>query len=395
MKKLLIVSPFVYYPGVPHGGGALCWGQLKELAKLYEIHFVCFYRDQAEIDAASSHLNTYCKTVEYVYLPINKYRVIAAKLKLITKLAPVDASLYANSTMFAKLKALATSLKPDAIFTQFPQMAQYVPCFDGYHVVHDVHDAFSVSGYRRYKIATGLKKAFQFLNWLAWLKYESTYYAQYHELLTLTNQDRIGLEIFNPGISATVSAAAITTPSYFWQWKNTYTIGFIGSYAHLPNLEALMYLLDIIFPQVQAKLPGVKLKVAGKGLQTKVIEQYKSEAVTFLGMVPSSEQFVSECDVIAIPLLSGGGIKIKTLEAMACGCPVVATAIGAEETGAIHGQELAITDDVGLFVDYLIKTLTEQDYAEHLSQHAKTLIDQHFSWDAKTKSLEKAMTKIN
>lgn len=393
MKKLLIVSPFVYYPSVPHGGGALCWGQLKELAKLFEIHFICFYRDPAEIDIALPHLNTYCKTVEYVHLPINKYRVLVAKIKLMIKLAPVDASLYSTQTMFAKLKTLVNKLQPDAIFSQFPQMAQYVTCFSGYHVVHDVHDAFSVSGYRRYKIAKGLKKAFQFLNWLAWLKYESTYYAQYDELLTLTNQDRIGLEIFNPGINATVSAAAISTPTNFWHWKNTCTIGFIGSYAHMPNQEALMYLLDTIFPQVKAKLPGVKLKVAGKGLQAKIIEQYQSEDIMFLGMVPSSEKFVSECDVIAIPLLSGGGIKIKTLEAMACGCPVVATSIGAEETGAHHDQELVITDDNEMFVDYLIKTLTEQAYAEHLSKHAMILIDQHFSWDAKTKSLEKAMNK--
>lgn len=386
--KLVVLSPFVYYPGVQNGGGALCWGQLEGLASSHEIHFLSFTQaGTQEQKVAEPHLRSLCKTVTTVDQCLSRFQVLRSKLALLLHLEPIVASLCNSTEMNAALKALIHKVKPDAVLIQFPQMAQYVAACEGTATVMDVQDAFSVSAYRRFKVEQPwIKKAVEFLSWLSWVRYEARWYSRFSVTATLTQQDRAGLEIFSPGLSAIASPAAVSIPDQAWTSTGTNTIAFIGSYAHRPNVDAVLFFIRQIFPLVLAQVPDAVFLVAGKGIDSEM-NALASTSVRFVGVVDDASAFLRSAAVIAIPLRSGGGIKIKTLEALAGGCPIVASSIGAEETGALSGTHLLVADSPADFAQAVVSVLRTSTLASQLGKRGRELAGDKFSWSAKLHSL--------
>lgn len=386
--KLIVLSPFLYYPGVPNGGGALCWGQLEGLAKQHEIHFLSFTQPGTnEYEIAAPHLLSRCATLTTVNQHLTRLKIVRSKFKLFSHLEPIVASLCKSDEMTATLKALIAKVKPDVVFIQFPQMAQYVADCVGSATVMDVQDAFSVSAYRRFKAAMRMPKmAIEFLLWLSWLRYESHWYSRFSVTTTLTQQDRAGLEIFSPGLSAIVSPAAVAIPEHNWTATGKNTIAFIGSFSHLPNVQAVLFFIHQIFPIVLAAVPDAVFLVAGKGA-TPEMEALASENIRFVGTVPDAFDFLRLASVVVVPLKSGGGIKIKTLEALASGCPIVASSIGAEETNTQSGSHILVADTPAEFARAVLSVLGDASLAQRLGENGREHVREKFSWHAKWLSL--------
>jgi len=386
--KLLVLSPFVYYPGVPHGGGALCWGQLEGLSRSHEIHFVSFAKeDSAEYRVALPHLQRLCATVTCIPQQLSRLQIIWAQLLLLFKQVPIGASLFNSNAMVAALRKIIQMEKPDAVLIQFPQMAQYVDHCLAIPTVMDVQDAFSVSAYRLFKSQIGFgKKAVNYLNWLAWISYESRCYSQFSATMALTHQDQIGLEIFSPGLSAVTSPAAVQIPSRQWSPGASQTIAYIGSFAHPPNLSALLFFIHDILPVILKDAPEAVFVIAGKGVPA-AVSALAGPNIRFVGVVPDAFEFVCSASVVVIPLKSGGGVKIKTLEAMACGCPIVSTSIGAEEIGAVSGKHMLIADSAPEFAQAVLALLKTPVLSADLGAKARALVEEKFSWSAKWASL--------
>ena len=387
--KIIVLSPFIYYPGVPNGGGALCWGQLEGLAKHHEIHFLSFVEPSStEYELAIPHLNMICSSVSTVTLKLDRLDILYAKLLLLLKLQPIESTLCMTDEMSSALRELICKVKPDVVFIQFPQMAQYISVCEDLPSIMDVQDAFSVSAYRRFKSqSTWLKKGIGFLAWLAWIRYETFWYSRFTVTTTLTEQDRIGLEVFSPGMAAITSHAAVHLAEQQWKRPSNNSIAFIGSFSHRPNVEALLFFINEIFPIILNSIPDAVFLVAGKGVPAE-IQAKSNKNIRFVGIVPDSYEFVSSTSLVVVPLKSGGGIKIKTLEALACGCPVVATSIGMEETGAKSGTHLLVADSREDFAKAVISILRDAELSVYLGANARELIQKKFSWDAKCASLQ-------
>lgn len=385
--KLLVVSPFVVYPGVPHGGGALCWGQLQGLAQKHEVHFLAFAQEGApELGTALPHLKSICASVTTVHQPLDRLTILRAKLAQLA-LKPVGASICDVAGMHAALQQLKQSIRPDAVLVQFPQMAQYVQDATDLPTLMDVQDAYSVSSFRQFKSTRGwLKRGQAFLNWLGWLRYEARWYPQFTAVAAITEQDRLGLEVFSPGLGAVTSPAAVALPAQRWAPVGRKSIAFIGSFTHLPNVAALRFFIDSVLPCVVQAHPEVVFEVAGKGVPADLQARADSH-LTFAGVVPDAYAFVRSAAVVVVPVLSGGGIKIKTLEAMATACPIVATSIGAEETGAVSGEHMLIADSPATFAAHINTLLADPAQSQRLGSNARALIESRFSWEAKWASL--------
>ena len=369
----------------------MCWGQLEGLAAQHEIHFVAFaQKDSAELAAALPHLQRVCASVTTVHQPLDKLTILRAKLAQLW-LAPVGASICDVPAMRMALQQTLERTQADAALVQFPQMAQYVATCGGVPTLMDVQDAYSVSAYRQYKAAgSSVKRLLGFLNWLGWLRYESRWYAKFSAVAALTEQDRLGLEVFSPGLAAATSPAAVAIPEQAWAPVSTQKIAFIGSFTHQPNVAALFFFIEQVLPLVLQAYPDAVFEVAGKGVPPAALA-LGNRNIQFVGMVPDAYDFVRSAAVVVVPLLSGGGIKIKTLEAMACGCPMVTTSIGAEETGASDGEQMLIADAPKHFAQHVIALLGSPSLGLQLGANARTLAQQHFSWPAKWASLSRLL----
>ena len=160
-------------------------------------------------------------------------------------------------------------------------------------------------------------------------------------------------------------------------------LGFLGSMDWLPNIEGVRWFVEQALPQVRTAIPGVKLRVIGRNPP----EALKRLALTdplieFTGTVDDVRPHVAKCRVMIVPLLSGGGTRIKLLEIMAAGRAVVSTTVGAEGLGLRNEQHLLLADTPDSFAAAALRLLQDPVAAEAMSQRALIEAALPQSWQA-------------
>lgn len=156
------------------------------------------------------------------------------------------------------------------------------------------------------------------------------------------------------------------------------TIFFIGALDWLPNQEGLTWFLDHVLEKLMAELPQLQFHVAGRNAPDHFVRKLKRHRLVFHGEVANARKFIQSYRVMVVPLLTGSGIRIKILEAMALGRPVVTSPVGIEGIPAENMQEVMLADDPDLFKNQLVNLLTRPDEADRMVSRARHLIQYNF-----------------
>jgi glycosyltransferase involved in cell wall biosynthesis len=130
------------------------------------------------------------------------------------------------------------------------------------------------------------------------------------------------------------------------------TLFMVGSLNWMPNLEGVEWLLREVWPTLHAELPQVALHIAGTGTPAHLLAP-RTDNVFFHGFVESAPAFMQRYDLMVAPMLSGSGIKVKVIEGMALGKPILSTTIGAEGIEARDGQNLLVRDGAAAWLEVL------------------------------------------
>ena len=149
-------------------------------------------------------------------------------------------------------------------------------------------------------------------------------------------------------------------------------VGFIGSLDFRPNQEAAVWILDELWPLVTKQVPDAQLAIAGSNAP-----EWLRPRV--LGEVPDAQEFMSSMRVMIAPLFAGGGMRIKVLEAMALGKPVVATPLGA---GGIDAENVVIANDAPSFAAAVARLLRDEEAARRLGEAAREEVARKYDGDA-------------
>ena len=132
------------------------------------------------------------------------------------------------------------------------------------------------------------------------------------------------------------------------------TVFLIGSLNWLPNLEGLDWLLREVWPQAHAELPGLELHVAGSHPPAHLTSRPPGQDGVFIhGFVASAAAFMQQYELMLVPLLSGGGMRVKVVEGMALGKPMLSTALGAEGIAARDGENMLLRDGAAAWLQAL------------------------------------------
>ena len=152
----------------------------------------------------------------------------------------------------------------------------------------------------------------------------------------------------------------------------------IGAMDWQPNLEAIQWFLDKVWPEVHRRLPGVELHLAGRRMPPHIAKQ-PPEGVVVAGEVPDADSFVEAGDICVVPLLSGSGMRVKIIEAMAHGKAVVATSVAAQGIQCTDGVEILIADNASQFAEQIVRCATNAGLRRSLGANAATLVEQRYS----------------
>ncbi len=130
------------------------------------------------------------------------------------------------------------------------------------------------------------------------------------------------------------------------------TLFMIGSLNWLPNLEGLHWLLREVWPTIRAEMPDVELHIAGSGTPEELLKP-RTDGVVVHGFVDSASAFMQQYELMLVPLLSGGGMRIKIIEGMALGKAILSTTLGAEGIAVRDGHDLVLRDSAAAWLEAL------------------------------------------
>jgi glycosyltransferase involved in cell wall biosynthesis len=144
---------------------------------------------------------------------------------------------------------------------------------------------------------------------------------------------------------------------------------FIGSFDWMPNLQGMEWFFKNVWEEVNKIFPALRFVIAGKKMPES-ITALQSDSVIIAGEVPDAKQFILEHGIMIVPLVSGSGIRIKIVEAMALGKTVIATTIAAEGLGLSDGENILIANNADEFVKQIGKCLTDPEFAKQVGRNA-------------------------
>lgn len=159
------------------------------------------------------------------------------------------------------------------------------------------------------------------------------------------------------------------------------SIVFVGNMNYQPNVDAAFWFAREIFPHILETLPGATLSLVGKDDTGHLRALHDGRAITVTGRVPDVAPFVSGATVSIAPLRVGGGTRIKILESLALGTPVVATTIGAEGLDLVHDQHLKIADTPRAFANSVIALLKDPARRRAMAAAGRVVVAERYTWD--------------
>ena len=159
------------------------------------------------------------------------------------------------------------------------------------------------------------------------------------------------------------------------------TVCFLGSLAWAPNVDGLRYFIGMIWPEIKRAKPKAMLKVVGQDPEG-VAKQFVTKDIDFTGKVDDVTPHVKATSIFIVPLRYGGGTKLKMLEAMALGRPVVTTAKGAEGIEGIeNGINAIIVKGPINFANSVVQLINDTKQAVNIGLRGRQLVEKKYNWN--------------
>lgn len=301
------------------------------------------------------------------------------------------------------LAATIRSWRPDVIVVSEAWLFRYLPQVRraGVPIVFDMHNVESAL---RNDIAATLqnpiRRVLESYRTRLMARYERTLLRDADQAWTCSESDREHLEALFPDAPPTVvvpNAIDVTsyTPRPARAVPEDPTVGFVGIYNYEPNEAAARRLVDGILPALRRRLPGVRLRLIGKN-PTRWMERAAQDdpAIHVTGFVDDIRTELQALHVAAYPLDSGGGTRLKVLEAFAAGIPVVATAKAVEGIDCVPGEHCLQAESDQEFAAAVVRFRQDPGLLERMTASARTLCEEQYSWQAASRRVADAMAAL-
>jgi glycosyltransferase involved in cell wall biosynthesis len=170
-----------------------------------------------------------------------------------------------------------------------------------------------------------------------------------------------------------------------------FTVLFVGNLSFGPNSHGLQLFIDRAWPLIRREIPDVRMQVVGLSPNASLRALIESADIELHADVPSVEPYYELADVVIAPIMFGGGTRVKILEAMAFGRPVVSTSVGAEGLQCESGTHLLIADDMTEFAAAIVRLSSDVECRLQLAHNGRALQQRRFGPQAMLDALRKML----
>lgn len=198
-----------------------------------------------------------------------------------------------------------------------------------------------------------------------------------------------------PNTNAVVIANGVDENYFHFSNSNTEiaNIVFEGTMAFPPNIDAVHYFVDHIFPRIRNAIPQARFTIVGRDPTTEV-QALVTDYIEVTGSVPDIRPYLAKANVFVCPMRLGAGIKNKILQAWAMGKAVVSTPQGSAGLLIQEGHNILIREHPNQFADAVISLLQNSHRAQVLGLHGRQTIEAHYTWEKKSYELELLMLQV-
>lgn len=304
---------------------------------------------------------------------------------LLRALSPTPEPSLALRNRSLRRRLMAVDGDYDVVVLHQAQLAIYLgafaitPCIiDAQNLEHDLYSQLalrSTGAARKLRYWTEGQK-FRRLEWQAFRSAAS--------IISVSELDALRIQSFS-GIRPAVIPNGVDTHAIPFSLTATNPSGairvlFVGSLGYIANIRAVQRLHDKIMPLVRRRIPDATLVIVGRGPSPEVLRLGSSPLTEVHADVPEVLPFYRTSHVVAIPLDLGGGTRLKALEAMAAGVPIVATPVALEGLPILDEIHAVVATEDAAFADGIVRASADPRLRRSLSTAGRALVEDGFEW---------------
>lgn len=360
---------------------------LKALAAHHELTVVCRVMNDEQL-AGLAELRQFCAGVHGVMVPSPR-----STLGRLRWLLPFVFSRYPLSlcTVYFKsirdvLRRMAREQRFDIVQVEHSSLTIYLDHVQFSGDPATVLTMHNIDHLRNQRIIDntpfGAVKLYHLLNQARFKQYELEAVSRYGTVVAMSGLDRQALLQDLPVAPVVVIPNGVDCRQMAFApvHQPEPSLVFVASMDSEANHDGAMFFLDEVMPLIQRSHPSVVVAMVGRGPRAALAARNGQHGVTVTGQVADVLPYYRSAAMSVVPLRSGGGTRLKILEAMALGTPVVSTTVGAEGLDVIDGVHLLLADSPQAMADAVGRLIEDPPLAASLAVRARRLVEQRYDW---------------
>ncbi len=353
---------------------------LRYLAQRHTVTLVSFVRSDAE-EAAARALKPFCKAIYTV--PISRSRLRDIGYLLASQFGGRSFLMLRDEVQAMRqlLSDLLSRERFDLVHADQLNMVRFA-LGTGLPVVLDEHNAVWTMFQHMARQERGIKRLLLELVWRRLRRYEGRVCRESHAVMAVSAEDRAAL--LAAGASDPISVIPIAVDVAGIQvvprQPSAQSILSMATMYWPPNIDGVLWFAREVLPLVRDAVPDAPFTIVGARPPAEVVALGRDPSVQVTGYVDDPTPYLEASALLIVPLFAGGGMRVKILEALARGIPVVSTTIGAEGIEVTPGEHLLIADEPAAFAEAVIRVLRDRALADRLAAAGRRHALLRYDW---------------
>lgn len=370
---------------------------IKNLSYKHKIILLSFSSEKEKEKDMIDYLKKWCLEVKIISMPLIKINLKYRIIRFFSFFPEVIRKYMSKQAKEIFLEIL-NNYKIDLIHFDAIYVSNYIKYVENIpNVLHqnNIESLNYLSVIKKRKI-NKFKKIRLFLEYYKYKKYEFNICKKFNSCLMVSLEEKKFLEKNCSKAKTDLLLNGVDT-DYFKFIKTeieSFSLIFTGTMYYEPNVDAMEYFCNEIFPLLKQKIPTVKLYIVGQKPPQKIINFGKDENIIITGFVEDVREYIAKSCIYIVPIRTGGGTKTKILEAWSMEKPIVSTLFGAIGLDYIPNENIVIADTPSEFANKIIMLFENENMRIKLGKKGKEIIEKKYDYKIISKNLDKIYHKI-
>lgn len=387
--RILLITDYLPYPAIS-GDTIRVYNLIKRISRQHEIYLLVLFGAPESTDSIS-HLLEFCRQIEVVnHEWPDPLACLPEMLVYYLKGWPLELRLLYSQKMADLVRRLTSDETFDIVQIEHSRLALYRESIDSNSRCKSVltfHNVAFDQSKRISRIERNLVSSLR--TWIfarQLFKWEPSYAEKFDRCFVVSEAERRALLNRNSNLKVDVIPNGTDTQKYqrLDDSHGPPALLFIGSMSYAPCVDGAVYFCNQILPSIQQAFQDIQVWIVGARPSHEVV-QLAGKNIFVTGYVDNVLPYYQRSMVSIVPLRAGGGTRLKILEAMALGRPIVSTTIGCEGLDIVDDRHLLIADEPEKFAKQTIRLLADVALRERIVDQARRLVVENYDWDVISK----------